>query len=176
MKKIAQPNYTEHALYYEKFIALVDPNISVLQQLKDNAKLLNTWLLTLLPTTLVAPYAPHKWTPQQVLQHLIDVERNLLYRAASFSRNDKEPKPFFDENEYIEQSIANLLPLKKLLKEYTTLRQNTIAFFQNQNNKTLLRTGYASNTAMSVRACAWIICGHEIHHINVLQQKLNLTS
>ncbi len=172
MKKITKPNFLEHAVYYEKFINLVQNETSVLLQLKNNAKSFCSYLLLLDKNIQVTPYETGKWTPIQVLQHLIDVERVMLYRAHCFSRNDKESKPFFDENKYIEKSIANNVPIKKLLKEYTTLRQNTIAFFENQNSATLQRTGVASNTAMSVRACAWIICGHEIHHINYLKEKL----
>jgi hypothetical protein len=101
----------------------------------------------------------------------MDVERVLMYRALRFSRNDQEPLPFFDENEFIKNAIANKVPIKKLLKEYKLQRQNTIAFFENQTVATLKRTGVASNTNMSVRACAWIICGHEMHHVSIITNR-----
>ena len=38
MKKISKPSSNEHAVYYETYIAKVDEKISVLDQLKNNAK------------------------------------------------------------------------------------------------------------------------------------------
>jgi uncharacterized damage-inducible protein DinB len=171
MKKIPKPGYLEHAVYYGQFIALVNTNASVLLQLKNNAKALEVLLKSLLNEQLERPYQSGKWTIKEILQHLMDVERVLMYRALRFSRNDPSAQPFFDENQYIENSIANELPIKKLLKEYKLQRQNTIVFFENQTAATLKRTGIASNTNMSVRACAWIICGHEFHHLNIIKER-----
>jgi hypothetical protein len=174
MKKIAKPAYTEHAVYYETFINLVDEHTSVLDQLKQQAKLLDTLLLSLTEKQLVSSYAVGKWSVKEVLQHLMDIERVLMYRALCFSRFDKEPKYFFDENKFIANSIVQKIKIKSLLKEYKTQRANTIAFFQNQTTTTLKRTGIASNTPMSVRACAWILCGHEKHHIQILKDKYSI--
>ena len=103
--------------------------------------------------------------------HLIDGERVFLYRAMRFARNDKSPLPFFDENEFAKQANATAMPIRKILKEYKTTRQATLAFFTNQSAATLKRIGMASNASMSVRACTWIICGHELHHWNIIQDR-----
>lgn len=105
------------------------------------------------------------------MQHIIDCERVFLYRAMRFARNDKSAQPFFDENEFAKAAKASSLPIKKLLKEYKTARQATLAFFDNQNADTLKRAGIAGNTMTTVRAIAWIICGHELHHWNVINEK-----
>lgn len=171
MKKIPKPSHIEHAVYYESFINLVSNSTSVLDQLKTNANQLALLLLSLQEKQLTTPYAIGKWSIKDILQHLIDCERVFLYRAMRFTRNDKTAQPFFDENEFAKQANANAVPLKKLLKEYKTSRQSTIAFFGNQNAQTLKRAGIAGNTPTSVRALAWIICGHEMHHINVIKEK-----
>jgi hypothetical protein len=51
-----------------------------------------------------------------------------------------------------------------------TTRKATIAFFANQNAARFGMYGIAGNFPMSVSACAWINCGHEIHHVNVLKE------
>ncbi len=171
MKKIPQPQETEHAVYYEKFIALVDKNRSVLDQLKENARMIEQKVLSLSDEVLCKPYATGKWSIKDILMHLTDGERVFLYRAMRFARNDKSPLPFFDENEFAKQANATAMPIRKILKEYKTTRQATLAFFSNQSAAILKRTGMASNAAMSVRACAWVICGHELHHWHVIQER-----
>ncbi len=171
MKHIAKPQEAEHAVYYEKFIALVDLKKSVLDQLKANAKMIEQNLLSLSDDKLSSTYAPGKWTIKDILMHLIDGERVFLYRAMRFARNDKSPLPFFDENEFAKQANATAMPIRKILKEYKTTRQATLAFFTNQSAATLKRIGMASNASMSVRACTWIICGHELHHWNIIQDR-----
>ena len=171
MKKIARPIETEYALYYEKFINLVDRERSVLDQLKTNAKEIESKLLSLSTQELETSYEAGKWTIKDIIQHLVDCERVYIYRAMRFARNDKMPLPFFDENEFARQANANLMPIKKILKEYKTARQASIAFFSNQSNLVLKRDGVASQASMSVRACAWIICGHELHHWKMIQEK-----
>jgi uncharacterized damage-inducible protein DinB len=171
MKKIPKPQLNEHALFYEKYIDLVPESIAVLDQLKANAKKLEQQLLTLSDQVLSTPYAPGKWSIKDIILHITDTERVFLYRAMRFARNDKSPLPFFDENEFAREANANSMSLRKILKEYKTTRQATLAFFANQPAVILRRVGMASNASTSVRACAWIICGHELHHWNVINER-----
>lgn len=171
MKKIAKPAINEFALYYEKFVDMVSVESSVLDQLRDNALSFEKELLSKSDEQLSTPYAPGKWSMKDILMHLVDCERVFLYRAMRFARGDKSPLPFFDENEFAVQANATSMPIKKILKEYKTIRKASIAFFSNQSSSILKRTGTASNTPMSVRACAWVICGHEMHHRNVIRER-----
>ncbi len=171
MKKISKPSDTEHALYYNQFIQLVSENEPVLKQLKINAKKMEDMVYNLSDEALTTNYEKGKWTIKDILQHLIDSERVFVCRAMRFARNDKSPQLFFDENSFAKEANAIKTPLRKLIKEYKTTRQATITFFENQNAVILRRTGIASNSCMSVRACAWIICGHEIHHLQVIANK-----
>lgn len=171
MKKITIPQENEYALYYEKFIVLVNKDKSVLDQLKENARLHEKKLLSLSDEVLSTPYASGKWSIKDIMMHLTDGERVFLYRAMRFARNDQSSLSFFDENEFAKQANATSMSIKNILKEYKTTRAATLAFFSNQSSAILKRTGIASNTPTSVRACAWIICGHELHHWKVIQDR-----
>ncbi len=171
MKKISKPSYNEYALYYEQYIELIDSNISVLDQLKKNAQSNNNLFKSLSNEVLTSPYSEGKWSIKDIIMHLIDTERVFVYRAMRFARLDKTPQPFFDENEFVKNANANKIPLSKLLKEYITCRNHTLSFFNNLNADQLKACGIASNFTMSVRACAWIILGHELHHIKVINER-----
>ncbi len=171
MKKIAKPTQFEHADYYASFIQLVNESTSVLEQLKNNAKQIELLLLSLTEAQLTTPYAEGKWCIKDIVQHLIDFERVSVYRAMRFARHDKSAQPFFDENEYAKFAKASSMPIKKLLKEYKTTRQATLVFFNNQSSDTCKRAGIAGNTMTTVRALAWIICGHELHHWGVVRER-----
>ena len=88
-----------------------------------------------------------------------------------FARHDKTAQPFFDENEFAKAAKATAIAIKKLLKEYKTTRQATLAFFNNQSADTYKRAGLAGNTTTTVRALAWITCGHELHHLGVMRER-----
>jgi uncharacterized damage-inducible protein DinB len=171
MKKIQKHDYTEHAQYYESYISKVDETKSVLDQLKHNTAFIKDLLKTKTDEQLLYKYAADKWSIKDVVMHIIDCERVFMYRAMRFARQDKTPLPFFDENEFAAAAQADKLPKQKLLKEYLQTRQASIVFLNNLTAKQLKTIGIASNYNMSVRACAWIICGHELHHSNTLREK-----
>lgn len=171
MKKISKPAFTEFAMYYESYIKLVNDNKSILDQLKTSAKEVTALYKSLTESQLQQGYAAGKWSMKDVLMHLIDVERVFVYRAMRFARLDRTPLPFFDENEFAKNAAADKINTTKLLKEYNANRNLTIAFFNNLSNKQILHTGIASNFTMSVRACGWIILGHELHHRKVITER-----
>ena len=51
------------------------------------------------------------------------------------------------------------------------LRLTTIQLFSRFTEEESQRVGTANGEAVSVRALAYIIIGHEIHHIAVLQER-----
>lgn len=171
MKKISKPRDTEYALYYENYVGLVPVETSVLDQLKVSAKEVTALYKSLSVEQLTTPYQSGKWSLKDLLMHLIDVERVFVYRAMRFARMDRTPLPFFDENEFAKQAQADKIPLSKLLKEYNANRNLTIAFFNNLTAKQVERAGIASQYTMTVRACAWIITGHELHHRNIIAER-----
>ena len=171
MKKISFPNPSEYAVYYQKYLDEISSETHVMKALKESAKKIDSVLRNLSEENLLFKYAPGKWSIKDILQHLVDTEKVFLYRAMRFSRNDKTPLPFFDEDAFAEQAHADKIPIKKLLKEFKAQRALTLAFFDNQSASFLKRTGMASQASMSVRACAWIILAHENHHWTVIENK-----
>jgi hypothetical protein len=116
-------------------------------------------------------YAPGKWTVKQVLGHIIDTERIMTFRALAFARHEKQPLPGFDENDYVANADFPYRTLPDLITEFEILRQSTLLFFKNSDEKTLDNQGIASGKTITVRALANIIAGHEMHHSHILQER-----
>ena len=116
-------------------------------------------------------YAPGKWTIRDIIQHCIDTERIMSYRALRFARNDQTPLPGFEENDYAQNTLASERTLEDLLDEYEIVRAATLAQFQNFNEEMLQRSGTASASVISAGALGFMVVGHAIHHKHVIQQR-----
>ncbi len=51
------------------------------------------------------------------------------------------------------------------------MRRSTIALFDGLDKKALTRAGVANGKVMSVRAAAYHIAGHELHHLKVIKER-----
>ncbi len=116
-------------------------------------------------------YAPGKWSIRQMIGHLSDAERVFSQRAFRFSRCDATPLPGFDENEYVSEAPFDHVPIQDLLAELVHLRRATLYFFRSLDEKALMRRGIANGIETSVRALAFVIAGHEHHHLEVLRAR-----
>jgi hypothetical protein len=116
-------------------------------------------------------YAPGKWSIREVLQHVIDTERIMAYRALRFARHDETPLPGFDENAYAAVCDADRRTLADLVGEAERLRRSTIDLFTSFTPQMLRRQGIASGHTVSVRAIGWIIAGHAAHHRSIIHQR-----
>jgi hypothetical protein len=101
---------------------------------------------------------------------MIDVERIYSYRALRFARNDATALPGFEQDDYVPNSGANNRPIDDLLNEFSAVRNATIPLFASLDESAFARAGVASGDLMSVRAAAYIIAGHELHHRNSIRE------
>lgn len=116
-------------------------------------------------------YAEGKWTIKEVLLHLIDAERVFAYRALRVGRKDETPLPGFEQNPYVVHSGANERSPESLLKEYESVRQATLQLFSNLPSEAWDQMGTASDAPISPLALAYIIAGHELHHVAIIRER-----
>ena len=114
-------------------------------------------------------YADEKWTIAEVLLHIVDCERVMAYRALRIARGDSTALPGFDQNLFAPNSNGQDRNLESIIDEYQAVRLATLALFDNLNEEQIMRLGTASDNPVSVRALAFIIAGHETHHLQVLE-------
>lgn len=116
-------------------------------------------------------YADGKWTLKEVLSHLIDGERIFSYRILRISRGDKTPIEGFEQNGYIEMSNANNRSFDELLDEFDLQRSSNLLMLDNVSDERSQLMGTASDNPISVRALTYIMAGHIIHHIKILNER-----
>ena len=116
-------------------------------------------------------YSEGKWTIKEIIQHIIDTERILSYRALRFSRKDSTPLAGFNENEYVMHSNAKNRNLQDLLSELSSVRQATLALYKSFSQEQLKGIGTASDQEISVRALGFVIIGHQKHHQKVFEER-----
>ncbi|WP_304235194.1 DinB family protein [Jiulongibacter sediminis] len=116
-------------------------------------------------------YAPGKWTIKVIIQHMIDTERIMTYRALCFARNEKGQLPGFAEDEYAASSDPTVRTLDELLEEWTVLRNSTLHLFASFSDEMLQKKGNANGIEISVMALGFVICGHPIHHQQVVKER-----
>ncbi|HEX9108815.1 MAG TPA: DinB family protein, partial [Longimicrobiales bacterium] len=116
-------------------------------------------------------YAPGKWTIKQVVGHLADTERVMSARALCFARGEQAPLPAFDENAYVDNAGFEQRTLESLVQELRAVRAASVALFDGLGAEAWTRRGTASGHGITVRALAWVIVGHELHHRAILRER-----
>lgn len=116
-------------------------------------------------------YAAGKWSLREVVGHVTDAERMFGARALAFARRDAGPYPSFDEHEYAAHAGADERPLAALARELQAVRRATILLFEGFAPGAWERKGVASGCEFTVRALAWIVAGHSVHHRGVVAER-----
>lgn len=167
---IARPGTDEYAPYYGTYIGKVpegDLRALLATQLGETLALIRS-----IPEARgVHRYAPDKWSIKEVIGHLSDSERIFAYRALRIGRGDTTPLPGFEQNDYVPTGRFDARTLRDLADELAAVRQATIQLFAHLDEAALERRGTASGKPVSVRALAYIIAGHERHHVGIIKTR-----
>jgi hypothetical protein len=168
--RASRPLEGEFLPYYERYIALV-PEGDVLSTLESQMRETQGLLHGLPASIATYRYAPDKWSVNELVGHVIDSERIFAARALRFARNDPTPLPGFEQDDYVRNSSFDSFPFVELTAEWDAVRRTTVLLFQHLEESAWMRRGVANNAEVSVRALAYIIAGHELHHREILQAR-----
>lgn len=116
-------------------------------------------------------YDTGKWTINEVVGHLTDTERILSYRALRLARADRTPLPGFEQDGYIATGVFNSRTLSDLLDEFRAVRHATISLLRGLPPDAWMRQGIVSGKPATVRGLAFVLAGHELHHVRILRER-----
>jgi len=170
MNRLIQPKEGEYAPYYETYVGyakqydlyeILEKQIVELRFFLDDKE--EAWFLK--------AYQEGKWTPKELMGHLIDTERIFGYRALCLARGEVGMLPGFDENSYVASADFNSVPVDVLLVNFEISRKSLLSMIQTFQEEAFTRSGRVNGNHMSCRACLTIIAGHFIHHMNILKER-----
>jgi hypothetical protein len=165
-----RPGPSEYNTYYQPYVDEVPAGelLATLAAQRDSSAAL---LATIPEAKAGFRYAPGKWSIKEVIGHVADAERVFTYRALRVARADATPLPGFDENAWMAPAAFDRRTLADLAADLRAVRESTLTLFHGFDADAWPRLGTASNHPISTRALAWIVAGHEVHHLRILSER-----
>jgi hypothetical protein len=167
---IGRPQEVEAAPYYFTYINQVmgDDVVGIIEsQLEESL----AFFSGISEESSLYRYEPEKWSIRQVLNHVTDTERAFAFRTLWFARGFEAPLPSYDQNVAASGAGADRILWEAHVEEFRRVRLSTISLFRNMPDEAWSRSGIASDNPFSVRALAFIIAGHVMHHLTVLRER-----
>jgi hypothetical protein len=145
MKNSGRPQEGEYATYYKKYIDLASED-DVVSALDAQAQETAALLQGLSEEQAASRYAPDKWSIKQLVGHVTDGER--VFNSAADERS-----------------------ISDLAAELAAVRRANVMMLRALPEEAWHRVGTASDNPISVRALAYIILGHERHHMGIVRER-----
>ena len=166
---IGRPQPGEYDPYFDRYISLVttDDVVALLERHAPQT----VALFQSMNAKADFRYAPGKWSIKEMLGHISDTERIMAYRALRIARGDQTPLAGFEQDDYVRGGNFAQRMLSDLIEEFGDVRKATLSLLRHVDSEVAVRSGFANNHPMSVRALSYIIAGHELHHRRVLSEK-----
>lgn len=167
MPTLPRPLPGDYAPYQADYLALVPEGDLVTflgQQAEEVAE------LDLTESEALSRYAPGKWSPKELLGHLIDAERILAYRLLRIARGDSTPLEGFDQDAYILSANFDARDWEDLVAEFLTVRGASISLVESLNPEAYAQRGVANGFSLTASTLAHLFHGHAAHHLNILRK------
>ncbi|QOD60727.1 DinB family protein [Polaribacter haliotis] len=162
---------TEYNEYFARYINKVSNNTKLIPGFKEDKKMVIDFFSSIPKEKLEYRYQPEKWTIKEMLQHIVDTERIFMYRLLRIARKDTTALAGYEQDDYVDPSEANQKSLEELINEFTITRLYSINLINSISDENLKNLGTASGSTISARACAFILLGHSIWHIEVIKER-----
>lgn len=167
---VARPEQGEYAPYYDRYVSLIQAS-DILATLDSHRRQMLLLLSGRTESEGEYSYAPDKWSAKEVLGHICDTERIMSYRALRIARGDRTPIEGFEQDDYVKNGPFGRVPLAEAIEDYIAVRRATLTLLRNLDEAAWSRRGIANKNEISVRALAYLMAGHELHHRRILEEK-----
>ncbi|MGP4041051.1 DinB family protein [Gracilibacillus sp. D59] len=165
-----RPEKKEYADFYANYVVIV-PEGKIIDILEMQREDVLKRFRKLTEAQADFRYAPGKWSMKEVIGHLADTERYMTYRLFCIARGEKAQLPGHDQDEFVKEAMFDSYPITTLVEDYISVRNATIKLLKNLRNDVWSNWGNANGFPVTVRALAFIIAGHELHHMKILTDR-----
>jgi len=167
---IARPEPGEYAPYYDRYVSLIAGS-DILGTLDAQRRQMMLLLSGRDEADGGYRYAADKWNAKEVLGHVCDTERVFAYRALRIARGDRTPMEGFEQDDYVKNGPFARHVIDEVIEDYIAVRRATISLLRSLEEAAWSRRGVANKNEVTVRAIAYTIAGHEVHHRRILEEK-----
>lgn len=165
-----RPQKKDYLPYFDYYINLISEQ-DIISALKTNHQIVLDFIESIPRLKFNYFYDQGKWSVKQVVNHIIDCERIIGYRALRFARGDDQMTLSFDENLYAANANLANTTIQLLTDEFDSVRLSNILFFKQLSEKELLLKGKMTTGEVNVLSLGYFMCGHAQHHINVIKER-----
>jgi len=165
-----RPAQEEYSTYFDEYVRLV-PMGNIQDILRQQLRTTSDFLAQIPEVNGNYRYAPGKWSLKQVIGHINDNERIMSYRLLRFARGDETALAGYDQDTLMTGISFDSHTIAELIEDYVAVRQATLTLLRGLSEEAWYRSGTASENKITVNAQAYVIAGHELHHLNIIQEK-----
>jgi len=94
--------------------------------------------------------------------------------ALCVARGETQPLSGFDHDAYVDFCGAENRSLESLKNEFEIIRKSTSILFDSFTDGMLKQVGQMNGSSATPRAIGFIIIGHTIHHLKILQERYGI--
>jgi hypothetical protein len=165
-----RPEADECLPYYFTYIDLV-PDSHVLKLLERQIAESAAFLAAFTPEQALAREAPGEWNVVEIVGHLADTERVFSSRALRIARADPVMWTKVEFGDYAAAANFQERPLGDVMAEYAAVRAAFVALLRGLDGAAWKRRAPVDWTLRSVRAIAYCMAGHELHHLASIRRQ-----
>jgi hypothetical protein len=161
---LGRPGDDECLPYYFQYIRLV-PDGHIVDTLERQITESAAFLSAFTPEQALRREAPGEWNMLEIVGHVADAERVFGYRALRIARADPVMWTAVEFADYAAAASYRERPLGDIVAELTAVRAAFVAFLRGLDAAAWQRRAPQDWTIRSVRAIAYAMAGHELHHL-----------
>lgn len=166
-----RPQPDEYSTFYQTYIGMV-PDGWCLSLLESQVDQLRVFFARVTEQQASISHPPYTWTIKQVIGHMIDTERVFAERLHHFACNHLQPINGIDQDEFVRNADYLTPSLHSLVNEFTFCRQANNLLVRRVKPTAWLNRGLASGHSVSARALVWMMVGHVMYHMRIVEQRL----
>jgi DinB superfamily len=167
-----RPAADECLSYYVQYIELV-PEGHVGKLLERQIAESAAFLTSFTPAQARWREAPGEWNILEIVGHLADTERVFGYRALRIARADPVVWTPVEFGDWAAAANFQARSLGDVVAEYAAVRAGFVAFLSGLDAAAWERRAPSDWTLRSVRAIAYVMAGHELHHLESIRRQHN---
>lgn len=156
--------------YFDRYINLVN-DVEIMQAFDESLAEIDAIDAASLSLLDGVRYAADKWTVKENIQHVMDWERIMSYRALLIARREGSELAGIDETTLAAGMNANDRTIDEILNDLKAARLSTRALFESFNDDMLAAMGKSWKYEISVLALGFTVIGHVKHHLRIVEEK-----